>query len=146
MIFIFGFISFVLVYAQSVCDPLFDRDTFKGGKFPDGFLWSAATASYQVEGAWREDSRGNSIWDDYTHYWGPDIVNEKEVRCHVDKCHTGDIACDSYHQWQRDIDLVKSMGLQGMDIYICGQVHCLYLLISTQLELIAPDRCPQHIL
>jgi len=97
----------------SVCDSDPSRDNFIGGKFPDGFIWSVATASYQVEGAWREDGRGNSIWDDYTHYWGENIVNQNEDRCHVDQCQTGDIACDSYHQWERDINIVHSMGMQG---------------------------------
>ena len=40
---------------------------------------------------------GNSIWDDYSHYWGEENLNANEKRCNVDNCDNGDVACDSYH-------------------------------------------------
>src|SRR5450631_3466578 len=58
-------------------------------RFPEGFIWGAATASYQVEGAWNEDGKGESIWDRFTHTSG-------KVRGGV----TGDVACDQYHLYR----------------------------------------------
>src|ERR1700683_2150215 len=55
-------------------------------RFPSGFLWGMATASYQVEGAWNLDGKGESIWDRFSHTVG-------KVRGGA----TGDVACDQYH-------------------------------------------------
>ena len=71
-------------------------------RFPEGFLWGTATASYQIEGAVNEDGRGPSIWDTFSHTPG-------KVR-HGD---TGDIACDHYHRIEEDLDLMASLGLQA---------------------------------
>ncbi len=68
--------------------------------FPDGFLWGASTAAYQIEGAVREDGRGPSIWDVFTHLPGT-ILNGD----------TGDIACDHYHRWPEDVALMRELGL-----------------------------------
>jgi len=67
-------------------------------RFPDGFLWGMATASYQVEGAWNEDGKGESIWDRYSHGVG-----------HVKGGDTGDVACDHYHLYKQDIALLKRL-------------------------------------
>jgi beta-glucosidase len=69
-----------------------------GVRFPDGFLWGMATASYQVEGAWNEDSKGESIWDRYAHGVG-----------HIKGGDTGDVACDHYHLFKQDIALLKRL-------------------------------------
>ena len=71
-------------------------------RFPEGFLWGTATASYQVEGAVEEDGRGPSIWDTFSHTPG-------KVR-HGD---TGDIACDQYHRLEEDLDLMVDLGVQA---------------------------------
>lgn len=68
--------------------------------FPTGFLWGAATAAYQIEGAWDQDGRGPSIWDTFSH--APGRVYEN---------HNGDIACDHYHRFQEDIEQMKKLGL-----------------------------------
>ena len=70
--------------------------------FPDGFLWGAATASYQIEGAINEDGRKPSIWDTFSH-----TPNK------IDQNHTGDVACDHYHRWQEDIGLMQDLNLQA---------------------------------
>jgi beta-glucosidase len=66
--------------------------------FPDGFLWGLATASYQVEGAWNEDGKGESIWDRWTHTVGK-----------IRGAGTGDVACDHYHLYPQDIALMKQL-------------------------------------
>lgn len=71
-------------------------------KFPHNFLWGAATASYQVEGAWNEDGKGESIWDRFSHTPGK-----------IEDQSTGDIACDHYHRYEEDIALMRRMGLKA---------------------------------
>jgi beta-glucosidase len=68
--------------------------------FPPGFHWGAATASYQIEGAWREDGKGESIWDRFVHTTGK-----------VKNGDTGDVACDSYHRLEEDVALLRRLGL-----------------------------------
>ncbi len=67
-------------------------------RFPDGFLWGMATASYQVEGAWNEDGKGESIWDRWTHTIGK-----------IRGAGTGDVACDHYHLYPQDIAMLKRL-------------------------------------
>jgi beta-glucosidase len=71
-------------------------------QFPEGFLWGAATAAYQIEGAWNEDGKGESIWDRFTHR--PYTIQHGD---------TGDIACDHYHRMPEDVALMKELGLQS---------------------------------
>jgi beta-glucosidase len=70
--------------------------------FPAGFSWGTATASYQIEGAWNEDGKGESIWDRFSHTEGK-VANGD----------TGDVACDSYHRYKEDVALMKAMGMRG---------------------------------
>ena len=70
--------------------------------FPDNFIWGAATAAYQIEGAWAEDGKGESIWDRFAHTPGK-----------VRNGDSGDTASDHYHHWQEDIALMKSIGLKS---------------------------------
>lgn len=71
-------------------------------KFPKDFIWGSATASYQVEGAAREDGRGESIWDRFCASPGK-VANEDN----------GDVACDHYHRYKEDIQLMKELGLKA---------------------------------
>src|SRR5256885_1157783 len=70
--------------------------------FPKGFFWGTATAAYQIEGAWNEDGKGESIWDRFAH--SPGKIKNGE---------NGDIACDSYHRWREDIALMQAMNLNS---------------------------------
>jgi beta-glucosidase len=74
----------------------FARPAANDGSFPAGFVWGASTSSYQIEGAVDADGRGKSIWDVFSHTPG-----------RVKNGDTGDTACDHYHRWRDDIDLVS---------------------------------------
>ncbi|MDP3176393.1 MAG: GH1 family beta-glucosidase [Spirochaetaceae bacterium] len=71
-------------------------------KFPDGFVWGAATAAYQIEGAWNEDGKGESVWDRFSH-----------TRGRTEAGATGDVACDHYHRMSADVALLKELGLKA---------------------------------
>jgi len=70
--------------------------------FPEGFLWGAATAAYQIEGAVAEDGRAPSIWDVQSHTPGRTRDGD-----------TGDVADDHYHRYREDVALMRSLGLRG---------------------------------
>lgn len=70
--------------------------------FPNDFLWGAATASYQIEGAWEADGKGESIWDNFSH---------QPYR--ISNGYTGDVACDHYHHMPNDVRLMKDLGLKS---------------------------------
>ena len=69
-------------------------------KFPAGFKWGCATASYQIEGGANEDGRGPSIWDTFSHTPGKTHQGD-----------TGDVADDSYHRYKEDVQLLKNLGV-----------------------------------
>ena len=69
-------------------------------RFPDGFLWGAATSAYQIEGSPLADGAGPSIWHRFAHTPG-----------HVANGDTGDVACDHYRRYARDVDLMHDLGL-----------------------------------
>ncbi|XP_049791492.1 myrosinase 1-like [Schistocerca nitens] len=72
--------------------------------FPDGFLFGCATAAYQVEGAWNEDGKGESIWDHMLHEH-PEYGNNGD---------NGDVTCDSYHKYKEDVQMLKAI---NADVY-----------------------------
>lgn len=71
-------------------------------QFPKDFLWGSATAAYQVEGAWKADGKGESVWDRYAHTVGK-----------IKGAATGDIACDSYNRYKEDVALAKQLNLKS---------------------------------
>jgi beta-glucosidase len=78
------------------------EDALAGLTFPPGFVFGAATAAYQIEGAVTEDGRGPSIWDTYSHTPGRTYQG-----------HTGDVAVDHYHRYRDDVALMAGLGLSA---------------------------------
>ena len=70
--------------------------------FPSGFLWGAATAAYQVEGAWNEDGKAESVWDRFVRVPG-----------NIKNGDTGDVACDSYHRYREDVALLRQLNCKS---------------------------------
>ena len=71
-------------------------------RFPNGFLWGAATSAYQIEGAPYADGAGPSIWDHFAHTPGRTANDE-----------TGDVACDHYNRWNDDVAVMRELGLSA---------------------------------
>lgn len=74
------------------------KDDFLWDAFPSGFLWGTATSAYQIEGGWNSDGKGVNIWDTFCHAGGKITNNE-----------TGDVACDSYHRFKEDINMLRNL-------------------------------------
>ena len=70
--------------------------------FPPDFAWGTATAAYQIEGAWDVDGKGMSTWDTFVREPG-----------RVARGQTGDVACDFYHRWESDLDLMRALGVNA---------------------------------
>lgn len=68
--------------------------------FPKNFLWGAASAAYQIEGAYNEDGKVPGIWD---------ALSEG----HVKHGENGNIACDHYHRYKEDVALLKKLGVKA---------------------------------
>ncbi|KAK9511657.1 hypothetical protein O3M35_000277 [Rhynocoris fuscipes] len=100
-IILFILIIFKTIYAKKN----FINDLLEANlKFPKYFQFGAASAAYQVEGAWNESGKGENIWDHIIHT-NPSFIYNNE---------TGDVACDSYHKYKEDIQLLKYI---GFDVY-----------------------------
>ena len=77
--------------------------------FRKDFVWGAATAAYQIEGAAYEDGRGESVWDVHCH----DTRKNPEGKQNILDGETGDVSCDFYHHYKEDIQRMKNMGLKA---------------------------------
>ncbi len=70
--------------------------------FPADFVWGVATSSFQIEGASTEDGKGLSIWDEFCRQTGA-----------IADASNGDIACDHYHRWESDLDIIAGLGVDA---------------------------------
>lgn len=84
---------------QNLMAALAADDELKRSDFGKDFVWGTATAAYQIEGGWNEDGKGESIWDHFTHH------HKAKIKTHEN----GDVACDFYHRYESDIELMKKM-------------------------------------
>ncbi|XP_053554228.1 lactase/phlorizin hydrolase-like [Bombina bombina] len=78
--------------------PMEKEEEFLYGEFHKGFAWGVASSSYQIEGAWRTDGKGLSIWDQFSH--SPDTIENND---------NGDVACNSYNRLEQDVALLKEL-------------------------------------
>ncbi len=74
----------------------------KRGDFPKDFYFGTATAAYQIEGAYKEDGKGLSVWD---------VFCQKEGA--IENGDTGNVACDHYHRYEEDVEIMKDIGLNA---------------------------------
>lgn len=77
-------------------------DTDLPSQFPHDFVWGVATSSFQIEGAAREDGKGESIWDRFCTL--PGVIADAS---------NGELACDHYHRLESDLDLIASLGVDA---------------------------------
>lgn len=80
--------------------------------FPKEFVWGAASAAYQIEGAWDEDGKSDSIWDVFCRKPGA-----------IFRGQTGEVACDHYHRWKEDIALMRELGLKAYRFFSLMAAH-----------------------
>ncbi|XP_075037503.1 lactase/phlorizin hydrolase-like [Mixophyes fleayi] len=80
----------------------FERDMYHYSTVSEDFKWGVSTSAYQVEGGWNADGKGPSIWDTFSHVPGNIYEN-----------HNGDIACDSYHQLEADLYMLRGLGVNS---------------------------------
>lgn len=86
---------------QNLLAEIFSNDELKRSDFGKDFVFGTATAAYQIEGAWNEDGKGESVWDHFVHYRKGKIKTRE----------TGDIADDFYHRYEKDIELMRQMNI-----------------------------------
>src|SRR5579871_6029960 len=75
------------------------EDEIKRSDFGKDFIWGTASAAYQIEGGWNEDGKGESVWDHFVHHHNRKVKTRE----------TADVACDFYHRYAQDIELMKKL-------------------------------------
>ncbi|KAL2578859.1 hypothetical protein AAZV13_15G029700 [Glycine max] len=91
-----------VTFAEAVA-AILDVSSLNRSSFPQGFIFGTASAAYQYEGAAKEDGKGASIWDTFTHKY-PDKIQDRS---------NGDIAVDQYHRYKEDVQIMKYMNLDA---------------------------------
>jgi beta-glucosidase len=95
-------VSGSLMNPQKVLSQASNKPEFTKAAFGNDFLWGVSTAAYQIEGAYQEDGKSSSIWDTFT-----------QKQSHIRDGSNGNIACDFYHSYESDIDIVKALNMNA---------------------------------
>ncbi|PQQ08278.1 beta-glucosidase 13 [Prunus yedoensis var. nudiflora] len=96
-------IGFSLQSSEAATDPPVVCDTINRTNFETGFIFGAASAAYQYEGAVQEDGRGPSIWDNYTHQY-PERIKDWS---------NADVTVDQYHRYKEDVEILNDTRLDA---------------------------------
>lgn len=91
----------IAIFIGISCSNLLSATTVSQRRFPNDFLWGVASSSYQIEGAWNADDKGESIWDHMTHNFKEKIVDQSNA----------DTTADSYHQWRQDVQMLRQLNV-----------------------------------
>ncbi|XP_041845673.1 beta-klotho [Melanotaenia boesemani] len=91
------------IWQQPRLNSITKDQAFLHGTFPSGFLWGSGTSAFQTEGAWNQDGKGTSIWDQFTH----SFVSGNLTR------ETADVASDSYNYWEEDVAALEYLGVRS---------------------------------
>lgn len=90
------------IWQQPRPDAITPDHFFLHDTFPSGFLWGSGTSAFQTEGAWNQEGKGASIWDNFTHSSLSNVPVE-----------TADIASDSYSHWEEDVTTLQFLGVRA---------------------------------
>ncbi|PKI60241.1 hypothetical protein CRG98_019429 [Punica granatum] len=102
-------ITNVIGYDHQSFPKSYATSTLNRSSFPAGFVFGAASSSYQYEGVANEDGRGPSIWDNFTHTYPGAFFSFKKIA----DGSNGDVAVDQYHKYKEDVGIMKEMGLDA---------------------------------
>lgn len=89
--------SYIKTWGKFANQSELGRDSFLHDVFPDGFLWGTSSGSFNIEGGWEENGKGESIWDRFGH------------QGYVHSNQTADVACDSYHKIEYDVYMLRGL-------------------------------------